>query len=116
MGFFAKLKSNSYISTGVDGALAIYGWASEHLWPIYSAGAVLSAVFMLAVAQEKQILGDHLHGSPRAVELRGGKRDETIQRAQKLLDEEASIAVKQDVWALRKADFDAEYNASHADY
>lgn len=117
MGFFAKLKSNTYISTGVDGALAIYGWATEHLWPIYSAGAVLSAVFMLVVAQEKQILGDHLHGSPRAVQLRGtGKREETIQRAQKLLDEEASIAIKQDVWALPKAEFEREYNASHADY
>lgn len=115
MGFLSAIKSNQYIAMGIDGAMAVYGFVSENLWPIYSAGAILSAVFMLAVAQEKQILGDHLHGSPRSVQLRDGKRDETIIRAKKLLEEESSIAIKQDVWALPKAEFEKEYAAAHGD-
>lgn len=114
MGFLSFLKQNRYIATSVDGAISVYEYCTEKLWPVYSAGAVLSAIFMLAVAQEKQILGDHLHGSPRSVQLRDGKREETIQKGHKLLEEEASIAIKQDVWALPKADFEQEYNAVDA--
>ncbi|KEG11543.1 hypothetical protein DQ04_02511020 [Trypanosoma grayi] len=91
-------------------ATAAWGWVCERLWPVYTTGIILSALCMLASAQEKQILADHLHGADAAFQKDPAL---TVEEARKLFQEESAQGVKQVVWMLPSNEFRREYNERH---
>jgi hypothetical protein len=105
------ITENPVVSSTVSFVKTSYAWVTARLWPVFTAGMVVSAICVIATSHEKQLLADHLYGSNGA--LRADEADETLRKANALFDDELSRAVKADVWALSSSQFRAEYNARH---
>ena len=110
--FIETVKENSAVRTVVSAVKVTYSWVTERLWPVYSVGIVVSAVCMIAAAQEKQIVADHLFGSNAKFRE---NPTEVAAATSKLMKDEVSIAVKQAVWNMPKNEFQSEYAERHGD-
>ncbi|KAH9597233.1 hypothetical protein LSM04_006335 [Trypanosoma melophagium] len=102
--------------TSLTAVMAAWGWVSERAWPIYSTGVILSVLCMLASAQEKQILADHLYGSDKRFQRQEQQKEaavQTVEEARKLFQEESSQGVKQVVWMLPRDEYRREYEERH---
>jgi len=106
-GLLERITEHSFYRRGLEASRAAWHWLKEGLWPVYSVGMVVSAICIIAAAQEKQTLADHLYGANTEF------RDDNLAvstRSAKLFKEESAVAVKQEVWSLSKEEFEAEYN------
>lgn len=108
MSFLDKIREHPVSTTTVVTVRKVYAWATENLWPVYSAGVIVSAMCMLAACQEKQTLADHLYGNNKTFQ---SDRSDIVGHAGKQMDEEISYAIKHDVFAMSKSAFEAEHEA-----
>jgi hypothetical protein len=106
------IKENTAFRTVVSAVKVTYGYVSERMWAVYSVGVVTSAICMIAAAQEKQTLADHLYGSNLKFRENAG---EAASETAKLMKDEVSLAVKQAVWSLPANEFRNEYRERHGD-
>ncbi|EAN96394.1 putative Archaic Translocase of outer membrane 14 kDa subunit [Trypanosoma cruzi] len=104
--FAEKYRLVQAYRSSLGAAMTAWGWVQERMWPVYSTGLILSALFMLASANEKQILADHLYGSDVVLQK---EREKTVEEARKLFREESVQGVKQVVWMLPSGEFRGEY-------
>ncbi|ORC88687.1 uncharacterized protein TM35_000151180 [Trypanosoma theileri] len=104
--------------SSLTAVMTAWGWVSERTWPIYSTGVILSVLCMLASAQEKQILADHLYGCDARFQQQQEPKEkeaaaQAVEEARKLFHEESSQGVKQVVWMLPRDEFRREYEERH---
>ena len=105
--FIETIKENSALRTVVGAVKTTYSYVTERLWPVYSVGIVVSAICMIAAAQEKQMVADHLFGSNTMFRE---NPSEAASATSKLMKDEVGIAVKQAVWSMPKGEFQSEYS------
>eukprot|EP00759_Apiculatamorpha_spiralis_P012947 PhF_6_TR19789/c0_g1_i1/m.28854 len=86
------------VSAGQWGA----SWLKDQLWPVYSTGAVIGALCLLASLHEKTILADHLYGATSPMR---DQQEQIVKTGAQVMDEEASKAVKSYVWGLPADEF-----------
>ncbi len=110
--FLETIKENSAFRMLVSAVKVSYGYVSERMWAVYSVGVVTSAICMIAAAQEKQTLADHLYGSN--LKFREAP-SELASATSKLMKDEVSLAVKQSVWSMSPSEFQSEYRDRHGD-
>ena len=109
MQLIEQLKENSTFQHCMQGARFAYAYVQTTLWPVYSTGMILSALCIIAAAQEKQMMADYLYGSRSTLQ---DDADAIVRRSTQMFDDETAHAVKQDVYSLTNAEFAAEYTPS----
>lgn len=112
-GLLERIKEVTVVRKAISIGGTVYAWTSEQLWPLYSTGMVLSAVFLIANIQEKQTLADHLYGGNKTV--RGEDGQEVVQKASKRLEDDIALGIKHDVWTMPAAEFKDEYRQRYGD-
>ena len=102
-----RVKELTVVRKTITVGTTVYSWTQERLWPVFSTGMVLSAVFLIANAQEKQTLADHLYGGNKT--LRGEDGSDVVQKSSKALEDDIAISIKHEVWGMPAAEFRDEY-------
>eukprot|EP01084_Bolivina_argentea_P207069 353386_1 len=108
MTILETIKESPVVVGLVQGGRAVWGWSSQHLWPLYSTGAIVSALAVVAAVHEKQMVADHLYGSNPVLKEEG---EEMMRRCASQFEDALQRGVKEDVYGLSQSQFQAEMRA-----
>lgn len=107
---FEVITDNEHVQTAVRATTTVWAWVKVRLWPLYSTGIIVSTLCLIASAQEKQLLADHLYGANPVLR---NNRDDSVRDAKNKFEEDTTVAVKKHVFGMTRSEFDAEYSARH---